>query len=749
MRSVGNIRLLSCPKDTWIRTIIQPYVRITLHIPMHHLLFFLIFFFVLTPGSGLRLGAELALASEPLAPGLQATLQSVPRVHDLRVQLDPRTGTLHGHSIIRPGPINASTLDLLLHPRMRINSVHFNGQPVRFQFNQGRLRLNLGMERIDENGVISVDYSGVFHDPVPMSQFSMDNPGFGVNATITEQGVFFQGQSGWFPRLPGHESPIRLEVVAPRGILAVTSGRLLGHENREDQSISRWHVEQLGRGMPLSAGRYTQRRLETKTIPIYTYLFPETDHLAQTYLEASARHVATYESLHGPYPFDHFAVVENFFPSGFGMPSYTLLGSAILRLPFIPETSLRHEVAHCWWGNGVYVDYSQGNWSEGLTTYVADYLAQEEQSAEAAREYRLRILRDYALLAADQADFPVSRFLSRSDPATQVVGYGKAMYLLHMIRQRLGDDPFWDALRAFYDQWLFKAATWQNMFQAFQDAGWDDQERKIFAKQWLLASGAPVLRLSNVLVENDGLEWNVSAMLSQDEPFFNLIVPVRLETASSIRTLEIPLNGESASFSLKSRDRPVRLLVDPDHHLFRLLAPQEIPPTVNSIKGASRLLVIRGEALKHVPVEIVRAFLGSLNQPRAEVLSEDEALDRVSGSSHLLFFGAPKANQLRRLLAPPVPYKLEYGENHPLFHDPSEPSGLDTLFFALPHPDQANGVVAVFNPSQDLNPDAIADTARRITHYGKDSYLGFLEGENRLRGTWPSLASPLIKDLVQ
>ena len=62
----------------------------------------------------------------------------------------------------------------------------------------------------------------------------------------------------------------------------------------------------------------------------------------------------------------------------------------MIRLPFIMHTSLGHEIAHCWWGNGVYVDYEKGNWSEGLTTYVADYLYKERASLGQAREYRLR-----------------------------------------------------------------------------------------------------------------------------------------------------------------------------------------------------------------------------------------------------------------------------------------------------------------------------------------------------------------------
>ena len=91
-----------------------------------------------------------------------------------------------------------------------------------------------------------------------------------------------------------------------------------------------------------------------------TYFTSANQDLAPAYLDAVIRYLKLYSELFGPYPFPKFAVVENFFPTGYGFPSYTLLGSTILRLPFILSTSLGHEIAHCWWGNGVQVDYESG-----------------------------------------------------------------------------------------------------------------------------------------------------------------------------------------------------------------------------------------------------------------------------------------------------------------------------------------------------------------------------------------------------
>ena len=117
-----------------------------------------------------------------------------------------------------------------------------------------------------------------------------------------------------------------------------------------------------------------------------------------------------YEEMIGPYPYGKFATVENWFPTGYGMPSWTLLGGTVMRLPFIPYTSFGHEIAHNWWGNSVFVDRRGGQLVRGATTYCADYHYKELESPAAAREYRRNLLKDYAAYVRDPAkDFPLTR----------------------------------------------------------------------------------------------------------------------------------------------------------------------------------------------------------------------------------------------------------------------------------------------------------------------------------------------------
>ena len=59
------------------------------------------------------------------------------------------------------------------------------------------------------------------------------------------------------------------------------------------------------------------------------------------------------------------------------MPSFTLLGSGVIKRHYIQPYALGHEIVHSWIGNWVFNRSEQGNWVEGLTTYVANYYYEE------------------------------------------------------------------------------------------------------------------------------------------------------------------------------------------------------------------------------------------------------------------------------------------------------------------------------------------------------------------------------------
>ena len=204
------------------------------------------------------------------------------------------------------------------------------------------------------------------------------------------------------------------------------------------------------------------------------------------------------------------------------MPSFTLLGEQIIRFPFILDSSYPHEILHNWWGNSVYPAYDSGNWSEGLTAYLADHLFQEMN--EAGPDYRKDMLGRYRSAVSESADFPLREFTSRNSAASQAVGYGKTLMLWHMLRIELGDDLFLETLRELYARRQFTRTSYADIEAIFSRASGKDL--RAFFAQWVERTGAPELAVQ--VLPQGGTRAQVQLRQTQVAEPYLLKVPIAI-----------------------------------------------------------------------------------------------------------------------------------------------------------------------------------------------------------------------------
>jgi len=255
----------------------------------------------------------------------------------------------------------------------------------------------------------------------------------------------------------------------------------------------------------------------------------------------------------------------------------------VIRLPFIRDTSLGHEVLHNWWGNGVYPDYARGNWAEGLTTFMADYAYKEQAGGSAAREMRHGWLRDHAALPAG-ADQPLAAFTSRTHSASAAVGYGKAAMVFYMVREKIGADAFDRGIRAFYRDYRFRRASWADLEAAFSKAS--GQPLGPVFESWLTRAGAPRITIPSAVAEPVGSGWDLHVLLVQDASPYPLDVPVAIRTTNGNKTVREPLTKPRDTVTFTVPDKPLAVAVDPDFQLWRELAPAESPPILREAIAA-------------------------------------------------------------------------------------------------------------------------------------------------------------------
>jgi hypothetical protein len=651
-----------------------------------------------------------------------------PLKHHLTVRIDPAGHRLEAQDRMELFSSGLPAIEFHLAHHLAIERLTVDDEPGSYRFDEdGRLEITL--PRKPSPVRLQIDYRGRFDDPAPERPLNTDNPGYGVTGTIQDRGTLLLAGAGWYPASDGWAEAFDLTVDAPAGTVAVTAGTPMGHDTRKGRTLSRWTVDAAPRGLVLVAGPYTVATRTFGDVTVATYFTAPLQHLNDAYLEAAGGYLQLYEELFGPYAFGQFAVVENFFPTGYGFPSFTLMGRQVLQLPFILHTSLGHEIAHCWWGNGVLVDPSQGNWSEGLTTYVADYLYKERSGQ--GRAQRLQWLRDYAELVNPGSDFPLSQFTHRTDPATQTVGYDKGAMVFHMLRQTVGDAAFWQSLRDIYARHRFEAISWSDIRDAFEQRS--GRSLAAFFQQWVFRPGAPRISLSQVKVATAEKGFRVNGRVEQTAPFFDLEIALTLETDEGTVGSTVSLAGGRAAFSLAAPGRQVQLTVDPDVQIFRSLYPAEVPATINTIKGASALCVVVARSQGARGLKTAGTLMAAMGRPRVPVIVENRFSPGDPTCQDMVLVGRPDV----RIWRPDADKHFEFKEDGFVL-DGQAFGGQGVSFFGV----FKNGgrSVALFLPSDDVPAETIG---AKIPHYGKYSYLVFEGTRNRAKGTWDTDSSPL------
>ena len=529
------------------------------------------------------------------------------------------------------------------------------------------------------------------------------------------EGAFLPAGSGWYPD-PGKPFSYRVKLALPRGQKGLVPGTLVRESFAKDYRAE-FDFPHPAEGIDLMAGPYTvnERRLALdggRSVRIRTWFHPELADLADGYLADSARYIERYSRLIGAYPFDSFSIVSSPLPTGFGMPSLTYLGREVLRLPFIRATSLGHEVLHNWWGNGVYPDWTKGNWSEGLTTFLADYAYKEDQSQEAAREMRLGWLRDLAAVPPAE-DTPLKAFTARRHGISSIVGYNKSAMLFVMLRDLIGEAAFARGLRLFWKRHRFRTASWADLERAFAEAAGRDLSE--FFGQWLARAGAPRLRLTQARADGG----RVTLRLEQDGKPYTLRVPLRLliypDTTAERR---VDLTGPQATATLDEQGLVQAVELDPDYRLWRRLEPDRLPPILREVFVAPRagLLLAGDDARMRAAAESLAARVLDA-QPKTMTVSGPG----LPGDEPVLIMGAHDLvdSLLKRLGLPPRPASL--GEQ-----------GTAQAWAGRDARDRPYAVVS----AQDA--DAMSALQRPLPHYGKQSWLCF-DGPRAVdKGVWPA-----------
>lgn len=588
-----------------------------------------------------------------------------------------------------------------------------------------------------------LDYSGIIHHPLESYGKEYARGFRNTAGTISEQGIYLSGNSFWYPHFDIEWINFSMQIELPAMWNAVSQGERSFHEQEENNSTTHWDSPEPQDEIFIIAAPFKEYSQTAGRIQAMVFLRSPDEKLANKYLEATNQYVSMYEKLLGPYPYKKFALVENFWETGFGMPSFTLLGPKVIRFPFILHSSFPHEILHNWWGNSVFLDYQKGNWSEGLTAYLADHLIKEQRGS--GMEYRQGVLQKYTDYAANERDFPLTKFTSRHSSATEAVGYGKSLMFFHMLRRNLSDNVFTRGLQDFYQNNKFRFASFADLQKSFEKISGKDLKTEF--NQWITKTGAPKLQIKNATVTKEKNEYVLKAFLEQTQAgdAYQLKVPfaVTMEGQSNAHQGFVVMDKKRHTLAARLPARPLRLDIDPEFDLFRKLDREEIPPALSQAFGSKKMLILlpssSNKAFSQGYRDLAKAW--SQSGPDEVEVKLDSEIKNLPADMAITLFGWDNRllDQLKTALSKydvnitkkniKIGNSVISRKNHSIVLTARHPQNMDISFTWV---------------ATDV-PEAIPGLGRKLPHYHKYSYLAFegKEPANIAKGRWPVLNSPM------
>ena len=675
------------------------------------------------------------------------------RSHHLFIHIDPSQHLLKAEDRLE---INAKrgrlhTLSFLLHPQLKITRVidQRTGQPLYWSeaaFSGPAKRWDVSLQRVEETPLLSISYEGPIYDPIVKERELQFVRGDQTLGLISPEGVYLSNATHWYPDRPGSMSNFQMEATIPEPFRIVTQGELVSENLKEGFFRSKWVNELPAESLTLVAGKYSVRTRTVDGIKISTYFFHEENRFSEAFLNGAEEYLKIYSDLLGSYPFKKFDIVQNFFSSGYGFPTFTLLAPEAIRQgkEFLKPGALDHEIVHSWWGHYVSLKPGTGNWVEALTTYCANYYYRElRMGKEVARKYRQDVMQKYAVQVIPSKDYSLRRFEGKETELDGQIGYGKGSMVFHMLRRMVGKDLFFATLRQFAMQYGGKQAGWDDIKKIFEEASGKGLDG--FFSQWIDRPGGPQLKLENVRAQTASSGYIVSGEVVQEGEVYQLLLPVEVDEGSGKRRLFLEVSKRRSPFSMEVSRIPLKLTLDPDDHLFRKLYSDEITPALNALlEDREKILIISDqgdEESRKIYFELARKIK---EQKGGEILSIREVTEEKLRNSSVMLLGENWRSPILSKLISNVPKPMDHKEGSFFVKgdrvDEGEESLLLTFRNAL-HP--GKWVTVYFGRSVSA-----LSRSRTLFFYGWDSYILFRNGRPKERGSFSPRTSFVSYDFI-
>ena len=369
-----------------------------------------------------------------------------------------------------------------------IDSVRARGESLPFSKRGNELRIELSATPRSERRTVDIEYHGS-----PRRGLSFVPEASQVSASYAT--------SQWLPVIddPSERATLDLTLVVPRdrGLQIEASGRSTG---------ANWSV---------TTGKFTTHWRLDRPMPSYLYGFAagpfagayedggdvtldyngpatlSTEQLARIFI-ATRDMLSFFEAKSGvDYPFRRYTQVLLRDGRGQELAGLSFFGEAYGEGVLADERNIwlgAHELAHQWWGNGLTNESWNHFWlNEGIGTFMAAAYLEHRFGREEYLRHIDAARAKYEALRAAGHDKPLV-FPAWTNPSAEdrSIVYDKGAYVIHLLREELGEDAFWAGIRLYTTRHWEQSVTTPDFERAMAEAA--GRDLTAFFARWAYAS---------------------------------------------------------------------------------------------------------------------------------------------------------------------------------------------------------------------------------------------------------------------
>lgn len=401
-----------------------------------------------------------------------------------------------------------------------------------------------------------------------------------------------QSTSAWLPTIdaPNEKMTHDIFVTVADSLQTLSNGEFMsGSQESGGQRTDHWRMDQPHAPylVALVVGQFYSEKAEWNDIPLGYHVDPKYANSTKIIFQNTPEMLSFFsKKLNYPYPWPKYdqVVVDDFVSGAMENTTLTIFGRMLQLgtrelLDEDYEDVISHELFHHWFGDLVTCEsWGQLPLNESFATY-GEYLWREHKyGRDNADEHLYDMQQQYFVEAYGKQVKLIREDYFHPDEMFDAHSYQKGGLILHMLRNYLGDQAFFDGLNLYLKKFQYGTAEIHNLRQCFEESSGEDLTW--FFDQWFLKAGHPTLEV----IHNYDEEVNFySIQVSQTQDLqelgaYRLPVKIAFHFGDSVYSELLDIRNSEESFAWEMTRKPDWVSFDASNQLLakvREVKPQE------------------------------------------------------------------------------------------------------------------------------------------------------------------------------